>query len=178
MMPGPFRLYPVAQHFWSLNDYGAVLAVMQRLRPRKVLEFGPGSSTLALIEGGAERVDCCEDSPHWADVHAGRLVERFPKIVAIFSYQWSDPVSVFCVNMETYDMGLIDGPADAWRRRAVLEYCLQRCRHVLVPLECNGGSTFMHDVCREVARQTKRSLEMFATGPDAGAFALIGPPEC
>ena len=48
-----FRLYPREEHFCSFADYGAILDTVRRLDAKRVLEFGPGHSTLALVEGGA-----------------------------------------------------------------------------------------------------------------------------
>src|SRR4051812_40979556 len=94
MKTPPFELYPIEQHWWSFNDYGAVLEVTERLKAKKVLEFGPGWSTRALIEGGATKVDTCEDDPDWFAVHSERLVPQFPDVVTLHPYVWSDPVSI------------------------------------------------------------------------------------
>lgn len=171
-----FRLYPAEQHWWSFADYGAVLDVMARLRPARVLEFGPGSSTLALIEGGAQRIDCCEDDKRWATVHRSRLEHRFSGKVAIVDYQWSDPVSIPALDPERYDLALIDGPRETPKRIAVLDYCLQRCAWVLIPTESASGSRLLREACEERAGRNFRTLTITETGPLAGAFALFSPP--
>jgi len=153
-----------------------VLAVMERLKPEHVLEFGPGSSTLALVEGGAQMIDCCEDDPKWFDVYLDRLERQFPIVVKIHPYRWSDPVTVPGLMDFRYDMALIDGPRDTPNRPAVVEFCLQRCSAVLVPTESNEGSTLMRDACTRLALKYGRSLEFMQTGPLAGGFALIGAP--
>src|SRR3954468_3676950 len=98
-----FALYPEELRWWSFNDYGAVLQVMQRLGPRRVLEFGPGSSTLALIEGGATHIDSCEDDPVWFNTYTVRLQKKCPRIVTLRPYTWSDPVTVPGVDDKVYD---------------------------------------------------------------------------
>lgn len=168
-----FRLYPRAQHWWSLADYGAVLAVMQERRPKRVLEFGPGSSTLALIEGGAELIDACEDDPQWEAVYRVRLEDRFPNVVTIQPYTWSDPVSIPQIERERYDLALIDGPRTTQNRVAVLRYCMERCDAVLVPLEETDGSGYLRPHVIRLAEERGCELTLTQTGPLAGAFALL-----
>lgn len=166
-----FRLYPEEQRWWSFADYGAVLDVMQRLKPKTVLEFGPGSSTLALIEGGAQRIDSCEDSQDWFDVYHERLERRFPAVVKLRRYVWADPLKVGRLAAR-YDMALIDGPHGTARRPAVLEFCLARAAAVLLPTE-ETGSRVLRAAIVSIAAKHGRSLEFMETGPLSGAFALI-----
>ena len=164
-----FRLYPQEQHFWSFNDYRTVVAVTRRLKPWRVLEFGPGWSTLALIEGGAVQIDACEDDAHWAAVNRERLVGRYPH-VALHAYEWADEIAIAGVDDRRYDLALIDGPAEISRRPAVIRYCLARCAAVLVALETSDG-TLLRTVCESVGP----SVEIIESGPLAGAFALVRP---
>lgn len=175
-MTGPFRLYPDEQRWWSFSDYAAVLAVMRRLQPARVLEFGPGSSTLSLIEGGARHVDCCEDDPTWWKVYRRSLEMRFPEIVNLVRYYWQDPVTVPELDHERYDLALIDGPRETPKRPQVIEYCLARCAYVLVPTESNEGSRLIRETCEDLAARTFRKLSFMETGPCAGGFALFDPP--
>lgn len=181
MPPAParaFRLYPEAQHWWSLADYGAVLDVVERLKARSVLEFGPGSSTLALIEGGATWIDTCEDDPHYFTVYRERLERRFTG-VHVRPYRWRPLPSIIGVDAMRYDLGLIDGPKETERRPAVLVYAIERCARVLVPLEETPeltGRGFMRASVERFAKFFMRPVEWIeGTGPLAGAFALIGP---
>lgn len=176
MSASPFRLYPHAERWWSFSDYRTVLEVVRRLRPVRVLEFGPGSSTLALIEGGAQHIDCCEDNPVWFKTYRERLERRFPAVVALIAYQWSDPLTVPELDPERYDLALIDGPLETPRRPAVVEYCLRRCAWVLVPTESNEGSRLMREACARLGLEHFRVVEFMETGPAAGGFALLNPP--
>jgi len=171
-----FRLYPVAQHWWSFSDYGAVIDVMQRTQARRILEFGPGSSTLALIEGGATSVDACEDDPRWVDLYRERLERRFAGAVAIVPYCWADPLTIPSIDQRHYDLALIDGPRETPKRLAVIEYCLARCREVLVPTEQHDGMMMIREAVERLAAASGRPLCITETGPLAGAFALLGPP--
>lgn len=166
-----FRLYPEPTSWWSLSDYSTVLTVMGQLRPQTVLEFGPGSSTLALIEGGATQIDCCEDDPVWFKTYCERLEDVFPKIVIMLPFEWQDPLDVNVVREKQYDLALVDGPLQIERRGAVIRFCAERCRYLLVPLE-DGESNNLRDVVESLGRPVK----YIASGPLAGTFALVGPP--
>lgn len=168
----PFKLYPEEKHFWSFNDYGTVLSVVLRLQPKTVLEFGPGNSTLALIEGGAETIDSLEDDWSWCEVYKARLEDRFASKVKIIPYTWTNLIQVPRLR-DHYDLSLIDGPSETPRRAAVLDFCLARCAWVLVALESQQGGTLMLEACQ--AARGSRSMDVIETGPDAGSFALIGP---
>lgn len=177
-MISPFKLYPVEQHWWSYADYAAVLAVMRERKPARVLEFGPGSSTLALIEGGATHIDTCEDKSSWAEVYRERLQDRFPGVVTLRGYVWQVPLSVMGVDDQRYDLALIDGPHTTPRRPMVIEYCLQRCDAVLLPTEDWDGERRLPDAplpkaCAELAEKYGRTLTITETGPLSGGFALL-----
>lgn len=169
-----FRLYPEERHWWSFNDYGAVLGVVRRIQAARVLEFGPGSSTLALIEGGVAHVDACEDNPDWSGVYRERLERRFPKVVTLHDYVWSDPVSVPAVDGQRYDLALIDGP-NIDQRPAVIDYALARCDYVLFPTEDHWTAPSLRALAPEIAARHGRKLEIMDTGPLSGGFALIRP---
>lgn len=168
-----FKLYPTEQHWWSFQDYGAVLSAVEHLRAKRILEFGPGSSTLALIEGGATHVDTCEDDPHWAGVYEERLQAQFPDIVHVHRYSWADPVEIPTLReAKPYDLALIDGPRDTSHRRAVVDYCLARAAAVLVPMESPGFRQYV----TEQAEARGLMYDVHETGPLAGSFMLITPP--
>lgn len=172
-----FCLYSEDADWCSAADYGAIVDVTERLRPETVLEFGPGWSTFALIEGGAGHVNCCEADPHWFDVWADRLFADHFGLVSMIPYEWCDPLRVSIsearMNGRLYDMGLVDGPVEVERRPAVIEYCIARCRHVLVPLEESHGDTLTTFCIGLVKRERVKAMELFNTGPLAGSFALL-----
>lgn len=170
--PGPYRLYPEERHWWSMNDYGAVLDVVRKLGAKRILEFGPGSSTLALIEGGATTIDTCEDDPDWAQVYEERLQAVYPDIVRVHRYAWLTPLRVPSVDNASYDLALIDGPLGTNRRPEVIRYALTRCRSVLAPTETKNRALL--EAIREIAAETPDvTLETWETGPLSGGFALL-----
>lgn len=169
-----FELYPEEQAWWSFADYAAVLEVTRRLAPRAVLEFGPGSSTLALIEGGAGLVTACEDDEHWATIADQRIVARFPTRVELVRYIVADPIEIPGVDDRRFDLALIDGPLRPADRLPVLRYCLDRCAHVLIACENADGKGLRPAIAR-IARLRGNPVEYLETGPLAGSFALLGP---
>lgn len=167
-----FALYPEERHWWSFADYGHVLDVVRARGARTVLEFGPGSSTLALIEGGAELVDTCEDDPHWLQVHRDRTLAGFGHIVAFHPYQVGDPIAVPSIAAGTrYDLALVDGPLATAGRAPAIRYALERADAVLVP--CESGA--VTEDLRALAAEFDRDLAITETGPLAGAFGLLTP---
>jgi hypothetical protein len=177
MKQPPFRLYPEEQHWWSMADYGAVLEVTERLQAKTVLEFGPGWSTRALIEGGATTIDACEDDPVWFATHAERLVSAFPAIVRLHPYTIGDPITVPSIGNRTYDLALIDGPLGTEQRPAVIAFALARCAAVLVPTEEHAYSngTIRAAIIR-LAAECGREVAWMETGPGSGSFALMTIP--
>lgn len=172
--PARFALYPDEQPWWSFQDYQFVLDLAHG--PQRVLEFGPGSSTLALVEAGATWIDTCEDDPEWAALYEQRLGERFPGTVHVRRYEWNETFYVRGVDPFFYDLGLVDGPRDITRRPAVIRYSLERCRRVIVPLEEHDERPCLRPVVTALAREAVRPLQIFeGTGPLAGAFAVVGP---
>jgi hypothetical protein len=172
--PLPFKLYKEEAAWWSASDYAAVLHVMAHLRPKRLLEFGPGSSTLALVEGGAESVDACEDAEEWAAIYDERLVKRFPRVVSLHRYTWAEELSIPALDALRFDLALIDGPRETPRRPVVIEYCLARCEWVLVPCE-NATSPGLKNDIRRIGKAAAVPVEFWETGPLAGSFALMGP---
>ena len=176
-MSGRFHLYPHEQHWWSFADYAAVLDAMRQLRPTRVLEFGPGSSTLALIEGGARQIDACEDDGWWLVVQRLRLEDRFPDIVTLWGYDSSiEPLSIGSIDRRRYDLALIDGPREMERRPAIIRYALAHCAAVLVPAEeteALRGRGFLRACIESLAAEFGRPVSWKETGPLAGSFALI-----
>lgn len=173
-----FDLYPEERHWWSFNDYRAVLDVVRARAPRRVLEFGPGSSTLALIEGGAIEIDTCEDAPDWAEVYEARLVPRFPSPtypagIRLHRYTWGEPLMIPALEGASYDLALIDGPHGTDRRVEVVRYCLDRAAAILLPTE-DANRAFMPAV-RALAAARGWRVTAWQTGPLSGGFALLEP---
>lgn len=180
--PPPFKLLSEDARWWSLNDYGAVVGAMRKTGAKRVLEFGPGSSTLALAEGGAETIDTCEDQADWAEVWEERLAKRFPEPgfptrIRLHRFAWPEgaALSIPAVEGQRFDLTLIDGPRDTERRPEVVRFALARSAWVLVPCEQHQTRAWLRPIIEEIATEAGRPVEFRETGPDAGGFALIGP---
>lgn len=170
----PFALFPEARHWWSLTDYGAVLGVMRAVQPKTVLEFGPGGSTLALLEGGAALIDTCEDDPHWRQVHQARIQPGPGQALTFHAYVAGDPIVVPTLTQERYDLAFIDGPKDSTKRAPVVEFCVARAKAVLVPTEDSASrGPNLRAFLNDLAQRHGMSVEFMETGPLAGGFALL-----
>lgn len=164
---------PEGAHWWSPQDHMAVVNVMRRLKPKRVLEFGPGTSTLALIEGGAWRIECCEDDAHWHGVWLQRL-SRYPQ-VRMHAFKMADPITIPALDEERFDLALVDGPRDTVQRFEVIRYALRHCDQVLVALESIGSDCLTLFCLDLIARKRIKSMDLFQTGPLAGSFGLLTP---
>lgn len=120
-------LYPSdGAAWWSRADHENLLEGLARFRPKRVLEFGPGTSTLTLIEGGAEQIESYEDDPAWADVYRVRFAVKYPQ-VTIHAYQ---PRTVPDVGTG-FDLAFVDGPKHSSTRGPYLE-CARRAAAVVL----------------------------------------------
>ena len=178
--PRTFALYPEEKHWWSMSDYGTVLDVVTSLNAKRIVEFGPGSSTLSLIEGGATHIDTYEDNPDWFGVYQERLAQRFPEIVRIHPYTWADPLDLAPAQKGKYDLALIDGPYGTLARPSVIAWCLAHSKAVLVPTEdLKPADAGLRPYIESLAAQGF-AIEWMETGPLSGGFALLtkaNPPQ-
>lgn len=175
-----FHLFPTEQRWWSFADYQAVLDVMAETEARFVIEFGPGSSTLALLEGGASRIDTCESDPTWAQTYRPRLERVFPNVYGFvriheYTYEWPVPLTIPELDGRHFDLALIDGPRCTEHRPLAIRYCLDRCRVVLVPTEDEGRveSSYLRPILMDLGTEYGFAVEFRNTGPAAGGFAVM-----
>jgi hypothetical protein len=172
-MTRTFALYPEERHWWSFNDYGHVLDTVRALGAKRILEFGPGSSTLALIEGGATHIDTCEDQADWAEVYEDRLQGKYPSIVHVRRFVNADPLSIPAIDDERYDLALIDGPLGTQQRGPAIRYSMARCTAVLVPTE--DRNRYFRGEIAAIAEAAGWEMAVTDTGPLSGGFALLTP---
>lgn len=171
------NLYPEGAHWCSREDYAAILTVARDMKAKSVLEFGPGTSTLALIEAGAELIDACEDDPHYLALYTRRLAKQYPQ-VKMRRYTWAEEISIPEIDGERYDLAVIDGPRETMKRPSSIAYALARADNVLVALEEWQTEPHLRRIAQDLAWQAQRPMITRHTGPLAGAYALIGPPVC
>lgn len=164
-------LYPEGAHWCSRADYDVVLNTAKRLNAKRVLEFGPGTTTLALIEAGVEHIDACEDDEHWFGVWSERLA-KYPA-VHMHMYQLRHGMTIPGVS-GWYDLAVIDGPKETRRRDVSIFFAMVRATNVIVALEEHDAEPYLRRVIER--NRVNRSVEIIESGPLAGAYALIGPP--
>lgn len=148
-----FTLYPQEARWWSFADYGALLDIVVRLRPRTVLEFGPGSSTLAIVEGGAQRVECYEDDPKWIAAHAPRFA-GLP--IVLRHYTHADPIVLSEMGDRRFDFGFVDGPRETDTRGVEIAYALARC----AAIACHDALSTPVAAALDAASKAGRQVEI------------------
>lgn len=125
-----FRLFPSDYSWWTFADYESLLTCVERFKPKTALEFGPGGSTLAIVEGGATSVDTCEDDPAWAKVCRERVASRSPAI-RLHQFTNDEPISIPALDGRRFDLAFIDGPKRTPTRAAAIAYAQARADVVL-----------------------------------------------
>jgi hypothetical protein len=186
---GGFRLYPTERHWWSFRDYEAVLAACERTRAAvtetegwtggmTALEFGPGSSTLALVEGGCASVDCLEDDPRWHAVYLRRTQAEVGALarVSVHLYRHADPVAHPPTDGLRYDVGHVDGPLGSENRGPSVRYCVDRCRVTLVDLEDWGCRSPTRSHVDAAVQEYGMRLEVVDVGRHMGHLAVLTHP--
>lgn len=127
-----FKLYRM--HPWfPIEDYAALYDLTLRVRPASVLEFGPGTSTLAFVEAGVGRIVTCEDV---VDRVAG-LRTQFEQYGTVTVVPNHHPA-----HYGRFDLGFVDGPVRTEDRGPNIAYALAHCDVVAV-----------HDARRDGVRQ-------------------------
>lgn len=131
-----FKRYPVESSIFRFDDYRALLDLARG--KRRVLEFGPGVSTLALLEASCERIASCEHTETWFSKAAARYADD-PR-VTVYRYFDEVPVTVDRLPYDAeFDFAFVDSPVgDGGKRQKyhldredcsrlnTLEFALQR----------------------------------------------------
>lgn len=173
---GPFRLFPEELRWWSFADYGQLLAIVERFRPRRVLEFGPGGSTLALVEGGAGLVDTLEDDPAWMHVQRKRVADHLA-VVNLHPYRHAEPLVIPGIDEQRYDLSFVDGPRETPRRPVEIAYAAERSRVVVTH---DATSAPVRDALSELQARgwTVEIIPFTRSGGDENAMGVAVAPEC
>jgi hypothetical protein len=104
MSPTPFKLYPFDSPTFFAKDYA--LLMEQARGAKSALEFGPGSSTLALIEVGVGRILTCEYDEGWRE-KAKEKFKDFPQVEIIPFYD--EPEARADIEGQ-FDIAFVDSP--------------------------------------------------------------------
>lgn len=167
-----FSLFPEAQPWCSFADYQMIHDTVRGLGAASVLEFGPGYSTLAIVEGGATAIDICENKVEWLHVYTARL--NYPDFVTPFLYVWRLPLDIPGLR-EAYDLAVIDGPQETPLRIDAVRFAMERSKAVLVPTEDYGRelNSYLRPLLFDLAQEHGWDYMVVNTGPVAGGFALL-----
>jgi hypothetical protein len=102
-----FELYKEEQGSFSFNDYALLMELATGAKA--VLEFGPGISTLALIEVGVPKIVSLECGPEWMEVQK----EKFKDYPQVTIAAFSNTVPVYADEMAfhgEFDFAFVDSP--------------------------------------------------------------------
>jgi hypothetical protein len=101
-----FKLYTVEQDCLPFRDYAALLKEFQGVKT--ALEFGPGVSTLALIEAGVEKIVTLEHLAEWYD----KALEKFKDYPQVTVARYADEPSIAAaeVAFQDFDIAFVDSP--------------------------------------------------------------------
>jgi hypothetical protein len=101
-----FKLYTKESKTFPFADYAAVIEAVKGAR--SVLEFGPGISTLALIEAGVPSIVSLEHDPVWLETQKEKFKD-YPQ-VTIAQYADTVPVGAAEIALQEFDLALVDSP--------------------------------------------------------------------
>ncbi len=144
-----FDLYKTETATLRFKDYGLIIKEAHRVNAKSALEFGPGHSTLALIESGLECIVTCEHDEGWREKAMAKFRE-FPQ-VRVTTYL-NEPVAVAEID-RNFDIAFVDSPKGYKAGRLVhpgqedcsrLNTCLLALKHAPIVL--------LHDAIRPLER--------------------------
>jgi hypothetical protein len=104
---GVFRLYKREQSVFTFDDYAVLLTEAKRINAMRVLEFGPGNSTLAWIEAGCDEIVSLEHNAKWMGIAKDKLGSH--SNVCLMSYQNAPEIEVSGLG-GTFDLAFVDSP--------------------------------------------------------------------
>jgi hypothetical protein len=105
---GVFRLYKREQSVFTFDDYAVLLTEAKRVNAMRVLEFGPGNSTLAWIEAGCDEIVSLEHNQKWMAVAKDKLSGMHPDL-RLLSYKNAPEIEVSGLS-GTFDLAFVDSP--------------------------------------------------------------------
>ena len=104
-----FKLYPRQLSTLPFIDYAFIIEEVKRLGAKTALEFGPGYTTLALIEAGVEKIVSLEDNREWAAKKREEFAP-YPQ-VTVAHYDNKPQVTADPIAAQEFDLAIVDAPA-------------------------------------------------------------------
>jgi hypothetical protein len=152
-----FKLYTEQKPTLSFVDYAQLMLLAQGAK--SVLEFGPGISTLALIEAGVPKIVSLEHDPEWLETQKEKFKD-YPQ-VTIAQYADTVPVGADEIAFQDFDLAFVDSPqgfhhAPPGRKPRVRHPGFEDCSRLntcLFALE-QAPIVYLHDGYRSLERAT------------------------
>jgi hypothetical protein len=152
-----FKLYTEEKLTFPFNDYALLMQQVNDLGAKSCLEFGPGITTLALIEAGVEKIVTLEHDLEWL----GEKIEQFKDYPQVSVGRYHDEPIVLADVEEDFDMAFVDSPqgfthAMPGRKPRVAHPGFKDCSRLntcLFALD-RAPVVFLHDSIRPLERGT------------------------
>lgn len=104
-----FKLYTVEEGRFPFIDYGELIKYASGAK--SALEFGPGLSTLALIEAGVKHIVTCEHDPEWHRRSVESL-KPYPQCRVLHYDNVAPEANVEALkDNEQFDLAFVDSPS-------------------------------------------------------------------
>lgn len=144
-------LYP-ATKFLSREHYDIIVRYAKGAKT--ALEFGPGATTLALVEAGVKRIDTFDHDPKWIEHY--RTAFRAWGHIAVGMYVNAPVVTAPC--LDQYDIAIVDSPQGD-RNRVPLKGMRECSRlNTMMFALARAPMVFLHDANRAGEVATLRRL--------------------
>ena len=173
-----FRLYQKEEDTLPFADYQMIMDEVRRIGAKTALEFGPGYTTLALIEAGVEKIVSLESDGEWLEKKRDEL--RIYPQVHIAHYNNSPVVTADPIAEQgVFDIAIVDAPAGfhypiPGRKPRVVHPGQEDCSRLNTCLFALGRApvVLLHDARRPLERGTLGRLNAMGH-----RFKHLGTPE-
>lgn len=153
-----FRLYAQERAIFTFDDYQALMDECHRLGAHSALEFGPGASTLALVEAGLDRIVTLEHDPKWRAIATERCAAH-PQ-VRVLAYSNARTIDPKLLAGEALDLAFVDSPVGIEARSAQRFPGQENCSRLNTTLFAldRAPVALLHDAKRPGERETLRRV--------------------
>lgn len=158
-----FDLYREESRIFEFCDYAALMQECRRVKAQSILEFGPGISTLALIESGAEKIVTCEYQDRFY-VQAIERLKGYP-VAKVIRYLNQPIVQVDGLSRR-FDFAFVDSPLGVPSRGAVEHPGQEGCNrfNTMICALRHAPVVLVHDAKRDGESETLRRLAAIGHG--------------
>lgn len=154
-----FRLYKREQSVFAFDDYAVLLSEAKRVHADRILEFGPGNSTLAWIEAGCNEIVSLEHNQQWME----RAKDKFAGYlnVHLVPYKNAAEIVVPQLNGKVFDLALVDSPVGVDLRSATRFPGQENCSRLntLLFAVAHSPIVLLHDAKRPGEQATLERIK-------------------